>query len=342
MNLRTNLSLFLITSLILYSPMVYGQAYRLNRVAVGSDASFRGLSVVDDRVAWISGSKGTVGRSTDGGYSWQVQQASGYEKSDFRSLYAFDDQRAVIANAGSPGAILRTEDGGKNWETVYTNNHPDIFFDGMDFWNDQDGLIYGDPIEGKMVLLRTSDGGKTWKAIDQAPSLEKGEASFAASGTGIRCIGKKEVVICTGGLVSRFWMSSDAGEHFTSLRPPIIQGKPTAGILSAAVQGNKIILVGGDFQDLTLAKAHHLYSVDQGKTWLTPTIPVRAYRECVEYISRDVWIAVGPSGAEVSVDGGEVWHMLSDEKGLHVIRKARKGKLIVTAGSAGAVFLIRQ
>lgn len=271
-----------------------------------------------------------------------MQQVPGYEKTDLRSLYAFDDQRAVIANAGSPGTILRTTDGGKNWEPVYTSNHPDIFFDGMDFWDDQDGLIYGDPIEGKMVLLRTSDGGKTWKSIDTAPGLEKGEASFAASGTGIRCIGNKEVVICTGGLVSRFWMSSDAGEHFMPFRPPIIQGKPTAGILSSSVQGNKIIIVGGDFQDPTLATAHHLYSVDQGVTWQTPKIPVRAYRECVEFISRDVWIAVGPSGAESSTDGGQVWRAMSDEKGLHVLRKARKGKLIVAAGSAGTVFLVRQ
>ncbi len=327
---------------LLFSAVAEGQEYHLIRVTLSSDASFRGLSIVTDRVAWISGSKGTVGLSIDGGESWQIQQVSGYETSDFRSLYAFDEHRAVIANAGSPGAILRTADGGKNWEPVYTSNHPDIFFDGMDFWNDQEGLIYGDPIEGKMVLLRTSDGGKSWKAIDTAPQLEKGEASFAASGTGIRCIGKKDVVICTGGLVSRFWMSSDAGEHFIPKNPPIIQGKPTAGILSVSLQGNKIILVGGDFQDPTFAKAHHLFSVDQGKTWLTPKTPVRAYRECVEFISNNVWIAVGPSGAEVSEDDGQVWRMLSDEKGLHVIRRARKGKLIVSAGGAGAIFLIQQ
>ena len=168
---------------------------------------FRGLSVVDDHVAWLSGSKGWVGLTIDGGNTWAFSQVKGFEASDFRSLYAFDARRAVIANAGSPATILITDDGGKIWKSVHTNVHKSAFIDGVDFWNEKDGMMYGDPIDGKMLLLRSADSGLTWVALSGAPHLEKGEASFAASGTGIRCTGKREVIIATGGLVSRLWKS---------------------------------------------------------------------------------------------------------------------------------------
>jgi hypothetical protein len=32
-----------------------------------TDADFRGLSAASDMVAWVSGTKGTFGRTTDGG-----------------------------------------------------------------------------------------------------------------------------------------------------------------------------------------------------------------------------------------------------------------------------------
>ena len=76
------------------------------------------------------------------------------------------------------------------------------FFDGIGFWNDKEGIIYGDPLKNRLLLLRTNDGGKSWEAFPEQdrPLLAAGEASFAASGTTIRCIGtQKVIIIATGG-----------------------------------------------------------------------------------------------------------------------------------------------
>ena len=91
-----------------------------------------------------------------------MQSVKDFEAVDFRSLYAFDSLNAIIANAGSPASILKTVDGGKTWKEVYHNEHKDIFLDGIDFWDSQRGLIYGDPINSHMQILKTSDGGNTW------------------------------------------------------------------------------------------------------------------------------------------------------------------------------------
>jgi photosystem II stability/assembly factor-like uncharacterized protein len=298
-------------------------------------SSIRGLSVVDDHVAWFSGSKGYVGRTINGGTSWKFNQLKSFEKVDFRSLYAFDSLRAIVANAGSPASILLTTDGGKNWREVYHNDHADIFLDGIDFWDDRSGIIYGDPIDGKMMLLKTNDGGETWKEMptSQRPTLEKGEASFAASGTGIRCVGKNKVVIATGGMVSRLWVSKDSGEQWASISSPIIQGKNSAGIFSVGVEGKQWVIVGGDYMVDSVSVKNVFYSIDEGKTWIAPLTSTRGYRSAVEFISGKSWIAVGQGGLDISTDHGKNWMPLSNERGLHTIRKARKGNTVLAAGN---------
>ena len=61
--------------------------------------------------------------------------------------------------------------------------------------------------------------------------------------------------------------------------------------------------------------------------------PTRGLRECVEFLSGKVVIATGPTGTDISYNSGVEWQPLSDEKGFHVVRKARKGKLVVVTGS---------
>lgn len=322
--------------LFILSKFSFSQEYQFKNIPVDSVVSYRGLSVIDDSTIWISGTKGTVGISINGGNKWDFKKVKGFEKLDFRSLYAFDNKTAIIANAGSPAYILRTTDAGNNWKIVYENKDSSAFFDGVDFWNDKEGIIYGDPIKGKMLLLKTIDGGITWQefAEQSRPILAEGEASFAASGTGIRCYGKKKVIISTGGKVSRLLVSDNKGKKWNELKVPIIQGKSSTGVFSVAFLNSKNgIVVGGDFLIDTLKTKHVFYTIDAGKNWLFPTSPTGGYRECVEFITKNIAIAVGPEGADISFDSGKNWKHFVNEKSFHVIKKARRGNLIVAAGN---------
>lgn len=101
----------LILFILLTATAGYGRKYSIKYIDTKTDASFRGMSVGRDDAVWISGSKGWVGRITDSGYR-RFHKVPGYEDCDFRTVYAFDANHAVIANAGSPAYVLYTADGG--------------------------------------------------------------------------------------------------------------------------------------------------------------------------------------------------------------------------------------
>ncbi|HEY0768924.1 MAG TPA: oxidoreductase, partial [Sphingobacteriaceae bacterium] len=251
---------------------------------------------------------------------------------------------AVIANAGTPALIMRTMDGGRNWKTVFQNSHPDAFIDGVDFWNGREGVVYGDAIEGSMLLVKTMDGGRTWKEVppDLRPNLLEGEGSFAASGTNIRCLGKNKLVIATGGKHSRIFLSDDKGKSFTVVQAPIIQGETMTGIFSAAFRNERQgLIVGGNYNVDSLKRDHVFLTTDGGKTWKAPQIPTRGIREGSEYITDKIIVATGFPGTDISYDGGNTWQPLSDERQFAVVRKARTGSLVVLAGGNGKIGLLK-
>lgn len=305
----------------------------------GKNTSLRGLSVVNDSVAWVSGSKGWVALSRDGGKSWHWNQLKGYENLDFRDIEGFSHRKAILVSAGTPAVILLTNDSGESWKEVYRNEFSGIFLDGMDFWDNENGIIYGDPINSQMVLLQTKDGGMSWQNISSQNTIPliAGEASFAASGTTIRTGNKGRVWIATGGTQSRIFSSSDYGWSWRALRLPIIQGKSSTGPFSLAFYKNKSgVAAGGDFLQDSSRQDNLILTRDGGKTWFKPQISTFGYRSAIEYLTKNELLACGPKGIDHSADGGYTWSKLSDE-GFHTVRKAKSGKLVLLTGGNGRI-----
>ena len=328
---------------VFLSLLATGQPHlKLEFIPADQSLTFWSISIVDDKVAWVSANKGTIGRSVDGGRTWTFKPIKGFETREFRSIYALSAQVAVAACVASPAFILRTEDGGENWSKVYENSLPEAFLDGIDFWNEKEGLAYGDPIGGSMLILKTNDGGFNWTSQGLSPlDVSEGEASFASSGTGIRCIGNNIAVMATGGMVSRVHTTRDKGQSWQGSNPMLRQGSQTGGIFSISFANEKQgVLVGGDFAD-SLANETGLYTNDGGKSWTKPKQAPRGTRWCVEFINGSTAVAVGPSGGDITFDRGDKWVPLFDDKDFHVVRKSRQGDLVIVAGGKGKLALLK-
>lgn len=299
----------------------------------GTNNSFRGLSAVNDSTVWVSGTNGTVGKSLNGGRTWEWYTVRGFEKTDFRDIEAFDEKKAIIMGISEPAYILMTVNGGKDWKVVYENKDKGMFLDAMEFWNKESGIVIGDPVNNKMFVARTFDGGNTWQKIpeNKLPVADSGEACFASSGTNVRKINKKEAVFVTGGSKSNLFIRDE------KKRIPIIQGKETTGANSIAVKDARTyVIVGGDFLTKDSTNSNCIITFDKGQTWIAPAVPPHGYRSCVEWLWKDTWITCGLNGIDLSTDNGSTWKWISKE-GFHVCRKAKKGKTVFFAGSSGKV-----
>ena len=284
----------------------------------GTTASLRGLCAVNPRIVWASGAGGTVLRTIDGGASWHASVVPGAADLDFRAIHALDADRAWILSSG-PGPksrIYRTADGGAHWTLLYTNPDAGGFFDGLAFWDSRRGVVLGDPVDGQFVILTTTDAGQTWRRSKLPPALA-GEGAFAASNSSLVLRGKQEIWFSTGGpSAARVFHSQDGGVHWDVAATPIRHDGAGAGIFSLSfADASNAMVVGGDYSQPAAATGNIAISTNGARTWMEPdgTHP-HGYRSAVVFVpARQLWIAVGTSGSDVSTDAGKTWKTIDTQ-----------------------------
>ena len=322
--------IFLILLLVSFINFLFAQSVKI--LTSGTKISLRGLSVVSDKTVWVSGSSGTVGFTLDGGINWHWINVNGFEKRDFRDIEAFDDSTALIMAVDKPAYILKTSDAGKSWRTVYSNFEKGMFLDAMDF-NKSNGVVIGDPIEGKFFVATTKDAGETWLDIPfaQRPKADSGEACFASSGTNVRLLTNNKLVFISGGVSSHFYL--DKKKIFL----PILQGKESTGANSIAYKNKKMfVAVGGNFNAKNDRERNCFVTYNAGKTWSAPVISPFGYRSCIEFIKQNTWITCGLNGIDISLNNCKEFKSISTE-GFHVCRKSPTANIVYFAGSNGRV-----
>src|SRR5262245_34254434 len=140
------MKILLLVSLLSIAQVSSAQWIKQN---VDTTASFRGLSVVNEKIVWASGTGGTVIRTIDGGKTWRVMTVPGADKLDFRDVEAFDANTAYILSIGNgeSSRIYKTTDGGKTWTEQFRNKNEKAFFDAIACWDVNNCIAMSDPVD---------------------------------------------------------------------------------------------------------------------------------------------------------------------------------------------------
>lgn len=311
--------------------------------------SIRGLSVPDENTIWASGSSGTIALSINGGINFEWMQVAGYEKRDFRAIHAWNNKEAIIAAVAAPAVILKTIDGGMTWNKVYKNADTSMFLDAINFKDENNGSVVGDPINNIIFLLNTTDKGEHWQQVPTSyfkSQLKEGEAFFASSNSNLASKGNDQFLI-SGGMASRLWINGVARDL------DILQGGKSTGANSIAIapNGNKLIIVGGDFtkfkdSEKNIAGFNLFLTPNTDQKHKSIRIPKWAqrknlgtpngYKSGVTFLTNQLLVTCGTSGVDISKNSGKNWDLISTES-FHVVKKQPNRKAVFLAGSGGRI-----
>ena len=317
----------------------------------GTTAGLRGIHTVGGGVAWASGTGGTVLRTEDGGYMWQrCGMPPEAEKLDFRGIWAWDADTAVVMSSG-PGdqsRIYKTTDGCSHWKLLFTNPDKDGFWDAMGFITEKpyrnsrktnapyQGFLVGDPVNGSFLIYATTNSGETWHKWIKSKSYhpvasQPGESLFAASDTSILVPGSNgPFAFVTGGksgsrlLLAQYHSPFDAARWLSFTVIPLrFPAGADSGAFSIASRrfGNgsraDLMIVGGDYSHPNEPGNSAFVSgrprIGGMHNTQYPTKPPHGFRSAVAWdADAKAWIAAGTNGSDISYDDGKTWAPLDN------------------------------
>ena len=282
----------------------------------GSASNLRGISAAktdsSGHVAiWASGSHGVVLRSADDGVNWSRLTVSDDAELDFRGIVAFGDKTAYLmaSGEGEKSRIYKTVDGGAKWELQFKDGNKAFFLDSIACLSETRCFALADPIDGKFVLLKTADG-RHWNQLPAAnlPAALAKEGAFAASNSNLLLVSEDEFYFVTGGFAARVLHTSDGGKSWNASPAPIAADNASSGIFAIrrAVNG-RLLVVGGDYANPAMALRIAAPSSDGGKTWRSALTQPSGYRSAVAALNADEFLAVGPTGSDISTGHAVHW-----------------------------------
>ncbi|WP_291078358.1 MULTISPECIES: YCF48-related protein [unclassified Empedobacter] len=328
---------------LLLSSLSFAQTYQVINEE-NTSVSYRGLAFQDAKTFIVSGSKNTIGKTTDGGKTFSWINPKVVENRDFRDVEILGKDNYLALGIDSPAYILQTKDGGKSWNKVYENNEKGIFLDAIYVDKTSKKItVLGDPMspDKPFVLTSSITDPTKWevaKSLHGQPLRLKNpkEAFFASSGSNLY-VDAKQTLIVTGGELSNLYYYTPKGGQMYALEKT---KSSTSGINGMAYDATNNVgyLVGGDFTKPENSSFNfYKFKLLNGKitfqdSWKYPA----GYKSGVTIISKDKVLVCGYSGVDYSADGGHNWTNLTQDS-YNTCTVSPDKKYVILVGNKGKI-----
>ncbi len=190
--MKKNLCFLLFAMLLSISTFAQWQATQQN-TNLAQSRGIQTISVIDANIVWAdsydgSGAAAVVHdyiKTNDGGLNWTAGTVPATAGWQFSHFAGFSDTMAwvVLYSATVVGAeVYCTLDGGLSWQARNPFSAT-AFADVVHFFNDQEGLLVGDPESNYFEIYTTANQGVTWTRVPSAsiPAPLAGEYGLTRS-----------------------------------------------------------------------------------------------------------------------------------------------------------------
>ncbi len=254
-------------------------------VDMGSDAKDTFSVAVDlsnPSVIYVGRHMGRIMKSTDAGGHWQTVICDPAPRNV--STLRVHRQRPETVYAGTEGGFFVSTDGGQTWNPRNTGlTGQSISAIEVD---DQDPFTFyvGTSTTG---LWKTADGGQTWSSINPYSWALRNVTSVAR---------KKSSNLLYAVIDQMVFKSTDGAATWERIGSGVINNPTQAAI--SPVNSNLFVF----------ARSLHISS-DEGKTWVTKTIPVSqpAVMAIDPADPQTIYVGSLPRGMHKSTNGGDSW-----------------------------------
>jgi len=282
--------------------------------------------LLEDNYLWFSGNNGKYGKiDLSKKLTLNKKIVKDTLQLEFRSIAQTNDA-IFILSVGNPALLYKINKDKMVAKLVYTETNEKVFYDSMQFLDDDFGVAMGDPIANCLNVIITKDGGNTWQKVDcsKLPKVEEGEAAFAASNSNLIMKGNK-IFMVSGGKKARCFVSEDKGNSWKVHATPIVQGETMTGIFTADFYDENIgFIAGGNYEKQKDNSNNKALTLDGGKTWqLKAKNKAFGYASCVQFIPNsngNGLVCVGGTGLFYSNDKGTNWKKMLEDKDLLTLR----------------------
>jgi photosystem II stability/assembly factor-like uncharacterized protein len=161
------------------------------RIKVDTSINFQDIYFPTTQIGFLAGAN-YLGRSTDGGLSWQQAILPDTLKQNFVNLFFIDANTGWVTG---DKFLLRTKDGGNSWQKVFSAPLFDVQF--LDANNG-----FATSVMGLAGIYKTTDGGQTFQRIFSS-----------ASAQGLFFLNKDFGFVSMGG----YYLTRDGGLTFSTI-----------------------------------------------------------------------------------------------------------------------------
>ena len=290
--------------------------------ASGFSEASRGISefsIVDANIVWALAYDGSASgtpdpqqfsKTTNGGTTWTPGSIDlGDPSLAINNIIAIDADNAwvtALVPADGNGVTFRTYDGGLNWiqqNPLGFQSTGESFLNGVHFFDENNGVTYGDPANGEFEIYTTTDGGDNWTLVPAAniPNPLNGEYGYNG---GNQFIGNTCFLVTNKG---RILKSTDMGMNWTAYQAPVTDFGSAAQsgrlAFSTASNGHMLKTVGTTYTYYTTS--------DGAQTWSAGTPFTGLYRVLTYVPGTSTIVATSAvqtaSGSAYSNDNGTTW-----------------------------------